>query len=278
MTGRLSLLLATLAVATAAAFFAPSAAAQFREEAFSQQYNSDDPSQQDSVEVLFSLKEYFGGLGHKNELKVGNMFAGSAVFIGGSQIYNRQYWKLPIVYGTIGAGLGGGFYFRSRGDTKASTLCFIGAGVAYWATLMDGVVSYRPNDYPHAGKATLYSILVPGLGQIYNKEYWKVPIYIGGIEASSADSSYDGPFTADQALYYRNIYRRYRDYSLLATAAVYLLQIIDANVFSYMHGFEVNDDISMRVGPAVMLPDNQLASAGLAGGNVGVGLRLGINF
>ena len=250
--------------------------------------------------MLFSLKEYFGGLGHKNELKVGNMFAGSAVFIGGSQIYNRQYWKLPIVYGTIGAGLGGGFYFRSRGDTKASTLCFIGAGVAYWATLMDGVVSYRPNDYPHAGKATLYSILVPGLGQIYNKEYWKVPIYIGGmaaglhyyftfsksferfrniyIEASSADSSYDGPFTADQALYYRNIYRRYRDYSLLATAAVYLLQIIDANVFSYMHGFEVNDDISMRVGPAVMLPDNQLASAGLAGGNVGVGLRLGINF
>ena len=300
MTGRLSLLLATLAAATAAAFFAPSAAAQFREEAFSQQYNSDDPSQQDSVEVLFSLKEYFGGLGHKNELKVGNMFAGSAVFIGGSQIYNRQYWKLPIVYGTIGAGLGGGFYFRSRGDTKASTLCFIGAGAAYWATLMDGVVSYRPNDYPHAGKATLYSILVPGLGQIYNKEYWKVPIYIGGmaaglhyyftfsksferfrniyIEASSADSSYDGPFTADQALYYRNIYRRYRDYSLLATAAVYLLQIIDANVFSYMHGFEVNDDISMRVGPAVMLPDNQLASAGLAGGNVGVGLRLGINF
>ena len=141
---------------------------------------------------------------------------------------------------------------------------------------------------------------MPGLGQIYNKEYWKVPIYIGGmaaglhyyftfsksferfrniyIEASSADSSYDGPFTADQALYYRNIYRRYRDYSLLATAAVYLLQIIDANVFSYMHGFEVNDDISMRVGPAVMLPDNQLASAGLAGGNVGVGLRLGINF
>lgn len=300
MTGRLSLLLATLAVATAAAFFAPSAAAQFREEAFSQQYNSDDPAQQDSVEVLFSLKEYFGGLGHKNELKVGNMFAGSAVFIGGSQIYNRQYWKLPIVYGTIGAGLGGGFYFRSQGDTKASTLCFIGAGVAYWATLMDGVVSYRPNDYPHAGKATLYSILVPGLGQIYNREYWKVPIYIGGmaaglhyyftfsksferfrniyIEASSADSSYDGPFTADQALYYRNIYRRYRDYSLLATAAVYLLQIIDANVFSYMHGFEVNDDISMKVGPAVMLPDNQLALAGLAGGNVGVGLRLGINF
>ena len=56
------------------------------------------------------------------------------------------------------------------------------------------------------------------------------------------------------------------------------MQIIDANVFSYMHGFEVNDDISMRVGPAVMLPDNQLALAGLAGGNVGVGLRLGINF
>lgn len=165
--------------------------------------------------------------------------------------------------------------------------------------MMDGVISYRPNDYPHAGKATLYSILVPGLGQIYNKEYWKVPIYIGGmaaglhyyftfsrsferfrsiyIEASMNGASYDGPFTAEQALYYRNIYRRYRDYSLLATALVYLLQIIDANVFSYMHGFEVNDDISLNMAPAVLLPDNQFAALGPNSG-VGLGLKLGINF
>ena len=59
--------------------------AQFKEEAFSQQYNSDTTSTagKDSVDVMFSFKEYFGALGHKNTMQIGTMFAGSAVFIGG---------------------------------------------------------------------------------------------------------------------------------------------------------------------------------------------------
>lgn len=278
-----------------AAVFSPDASAQFKDAAFSQQYN-DDKGTSDSTDVLFSFKEYFGGLGHKNELKIGSSFGGSVVFIGGQQIYNKDYWKLPLVYGTIGGALGAGFVLNSKGNTEAAKYCFIGAGVAYWATLMDGVVCYKPSVYPHAGKATIYSILLPGLGQIYNREYWKLPLYLGGmvcaahfamdnqtnfvrfknIYAEASQEGYTGPVTKDQAKYYRDLYRRYRDYSLLAFAAVYVLQIIDANVFSYMHDFDIDDDLSLKVSPAVIPPDNQLAINSLK--DTAFGVRVGLTF
>lgn len=301
----------------------PAAFAQFKSEAFSNGFGKEgdatEPS--DSVETTFSLKEYMGGLAHKNELKIGTMAGGSFVFIGGCQIYNKQYWKLPLVYGSIGAGVGGGLYYRNQyqksldaynsaleidpnttltPDNKANTLSkcmFAGAALAYWGTLMDGVVSYKVDTPHHAGKATLYSLLVPGLGQVYNGEYWKVPIYWGALstscafysinkinyerfrriynEATDADSTYKGSITASTALYYRNIYRRYRDYSVLAIAASYLLQVIDANVFSYMQDFEVNDDISMEVRPTVISPDTQYA---FSGGSTAFGFSVGLRF
>ena len=291
-------------IVLASCLFSGTLRAQFRSEAFSQSYSNDKSatSGKDSVEVIFSFKEYFGGLGHKNDLKIGKLVGGSTVFVGGCQIYNKQYWKLPIVYGTIGAGIGAGIYFNSKGNSTAAALSFAGAGLAWWGSLMDGVIRYKPDDYPNAGKATLYSILLPGLGQIYNKEYWKLPLYLGGlgaafhyysdfnrnfqrfrniyIEATNPDVQYDGPITAEQALYYRNIYRRYRDYSTLIIAAVYLLQVIDANVFSYMHNFEVTDDLSMRMEPVIGLPDYQLAMATPGKFSTGMtfGVRLGIQF
>ena len=293
-------LFCTVLTALLAAFSCLNASAQFKEQAFSQQYNDDKASDKDSTDVLFSFKDYFGGLAHKNEIKIGTMTAGSALIIGGSQIYNRQTWKLPIVYGAIGGSLGAGIYLNATGNKEAAKYCFIGAGVAYWGTLMDGVISFKPSVYPHPGKATLFSILVPGLGQIYNREYWKLPIYLGAIgfavhyyadcqtnylrfktiyqEASDPTSGYDGPISADQALYYRNVYRRYRDYSVLAIAVLYLLQVIDANVFSYMHNFEVDDDLSLRVAPAVIMPERQFASISPVNQQTAFGLRLGINF
>lgn len=289
-----------LLTASLAAAFCIDASAQFRSEAFSQQYNDDAAADQDSTEVLFSLKEYFGGLAHKNELKIGTMTGGSALFVGGSQIYNRQTWKLPIIYGALGGSLGTGIYLNTHGKQQAARYCFIGAGVVYWASLMDGVINYRPNDYPHPGTATIFSILVPGLGQIYNHEYWKLPIYLGAmgfafhyytdcnknfqrfrsiyLEATDPETAYTGPISADQALYYRNTYRRYRDYSLLAIAALYLLQVIDANVFSYMHNFEVDDDITLKVAPTVILPEYQFASINPVSQQTAVGFRLGLNF
>ena len=289
-----------LVTAVCAVLSGVGAFAQFKTEAFTQQYNDDPAAAADSTDRLFSLKEYIGGLRHRNELKIGTMTAGSAVFIGGSQIYNRQYWKLPIVYGAIGGSLGAGLILNAKDNKKAATWCFVGAGAAYWATLMDGVINYRPNDYPHPGTATLFSLFVPGLGQIYNHEYWKLPIYLGAmgfavhyyldcrtnyerfrdiyIEASDAGSAYNGPVSGDQALYYRNIYRRYRDYSVLAIAALYLLQVIDANVFSYMHDFEVDDDISLRVAPTMILPEYQIASVKPVSQQAAFGLKLGLSF
>ena len=191
--------------------------AQFKREAFQQSYNDDKATSKDSVDVLFSLKEYFGGLKHENEIKIGTMFAGSLVFVGGEQIYNKQYWKLPIVYTTIFGSLGTGIYLNTQGKHDAAKYCFIGAGVAYWGTLMDGVVSYKSERYPLPGRATLYSLLLPGLGQAYNGEYWKIPIYLGGLatayyfydtnninyqryrriykEATSTEVAYTGPIT-----------------------------------------------------------------------------------
>ena len=302
--------------------FAPRAGAQFKSEAFSNGFGGDDAAPADSAEAMFSLKEYFAGLAHKQELKIGTLAGGSSVFIGGQQIYHRQYWKLPIIYGGLGATVGGGFYYRNKYKTSLdaynaaleldpqttlqvddrshliSNLLFAGGALVYWGTMMDGVISYPTNNPHHPGKATLYSILIPGLGQAYNGEYWKIPIYLGGLvgsahyleinqlqykrfkrihnEATDPDSGYNASISAQTALYYRNLYRRYRDYSILAVAGFYLLQVIDANVFSYMQDFEVNDDISMQVRPTFITPGTQYAFSG--GGTTAFGLSLGLNF
>ena len=293
-------LICSLMAALFAAALCIDASAQFREEAFSQRYNDDPASATDTTDVLFSFKEYVGGLRHDTPLRIGTMTAGSALIIGGSQIYNDQKWKLPIIYGALGGSLAAGIYFQTQNRPNAAKYCFIGAGLVYWASLMDGVINFRPSEYPHPGKATLYSILVPGLGQIYNREYWKLPIYLGAmafaihycidcnvnfqrfrsiyLEATSTETTYTGPISADQALYYRNVYRRYRDYSILAIAALYLLQVIDANVFSYMHNFEVDDNIALKVSPAVIVPEYQLASINPVTQQTAFGVRLGISF
>lgn len=281
------------------AMFILPASAQFKNEAFSNGFGDKDDvsSSKDSVESLFSFKEFFAGVGHKQELKIGSLFAGSMVMIGAEQIYNKQYWKLPIVYGGIGGAIAGGFVVRNSGGSKTlSNGLFAAAGAIYWGTLMDGVINYH-SDNPHLpGRATLYSVLCPGLGQAYNGEYWKIPIYWGGLLASAhylhlnsinyqryrriykeaSEPDYSGRIPAQTAQYYRDVYRRYRDYSILALAAVYLLQAIDANVFAFMQDFEVNEDLTMSISPTILTPDTGYAMAPTQ--SSAIGLSLGIRF
>ncbi len=307
------------------------AKAQFREEAFSQNYASpsDTLASKDSVDQMWSFKEFFHGVAkHDSTLKIGSLFAGSTVFIGAEQFYNKQYWKIPITYAGLGTTIGLGIKYNKQyrasksayelalesdpettltvddDAKKMATYMFASAGLIYWGTLMDGVVNYKKDIKGQAGKATLYSILVPGLGQAYNGEYWKIPIYWGALvgsyhyyatysknykrykrihnEATAEGSTYEGLIPAERALYYRNVFRRFRDYSVVAIVGSYLLQVIDANVFAYMQDFEVNDDLTMKVSPTVIPRYNEYAFAptGATGviGNNAVGVKIGLTF
>ena len=313
-------ILLVLALATAFSF---GANAQFKEEAFSQSYNNpaDTLASRDSVDQMWTFKEFFHGVAkHDSTLKIGSMFAGSTVFIGAEQFYNKQYWKIPVIYAGIGPGIGMGIKYNKQYKAskraydaayeadpettltidqdarRMSNYMFAAAGLVYWGGLMDGVVNYKRDVKNQAGKATIYSILLPGLGQAYNGEFWKIPIYWGAMigsyhywstnntnykrykrihnEATAEDSTYEGLIPAERALYYRNAFRRFRDYSMVALVGSYLLQVIDANVFSYMQDFEVNDDLSMRVGPAVIPQNNEYALLG----NSALGLKVGFTF
>lgn len=274
---------------------------QFKRDAFTQTYADTTEKTQTDTSALFSFKEFFGGLSHKRTPSLKTLTMGSMVFIGSNQIYHKQYWKLPIIYGGIGAGIYGGIHFNKQyqntGETKYqtfSTLSYVGAGLIYWGSLLDGAVNYERDKYPVPAKATVYSLLLPGLGQIYNGEFWKVPIYWGlmagsihfvvdnntqylrwkniYIQASSDDPDVEKPpQSAENAKYFRDYYRRLRDYSILAVAVSYLLQVIDANVFAYMQDFEVSEDISMKVAPSV-IPMGNYAMAPQAMG-VSIGLK-----
>ena len=319
--------------------FSVTSNAQFKEKAFSQTYNeTDSTAVADTSDQLFSFKELFRGLSHKEEIKIGTMFAGSMILPGAAQIYNKDYWKLPIIYGGIGALAGtGGYYLHQYNKSKnayneyltakseyeslnngiypheapaintraknTGTWLMVGAGLVYWGSLLDGVTCYHKDRHPHPGRATLYSALLPGLGQIYNGELFKVPIYWGCLMgsvhflttnninykrfkkihnlATSDDPtvSNDVPISAESAKWYRDVYRRYRDYSIVATALFYLLQVIDANVFAYMHDFEVTDDISMNVEPAMISPYNEYAMANPQSyDRNAIGLKVGFRF
>ena len=275
---------------------------QFKRDAFTQTYADTTEKSKADTSQLFSFKEYFGGLAHKRSASLKTLTMGSAVLVGGTQIYNKQYWKLPIIYGGIGAGIYGGIHFnqlyQSTGEEKYKTyrtLSYVGAGLFYWGSLMDGAACSERGKYPNPAKSTVYSILLPGLGQLYNGEFWKVPLYWGLMagsihfvienntqykrwkwtydQATSDDPEVEKPpQSAENAKYYRDAYRRLRDYSILATAISYLLQVIDANVFAYMQDFEVNDEISMQVKPSV-LPTGEYALAPPA-----VGVSIGLKF
>ena len=100
---------------------------QFKRDAFTQNYADTTQKTAADTSQLFNFKEFFGAMAHKRTASLKTLTMGSTVFIGGNQIYHKQYWKLPIIYGGIGAGVGSGLYFNSRyqqtGDEKFMTWC-----------------------------------------------------------------------------------------------------------------------------------------------------------
>lgn len=145
---------------------------------------------------------------------------------------------------------------------------------------------------PH--KATFYAAILPGLGQAYNKKYWKIPfvyIGIGGVAyAIHFNNKYYNKYKAayrdfivrdpnnksyldvippriseeyllDNAAFFedafkskKQYYRRYRDLSYIGMVGIYVLQIVDATVDAHFYNFDISDDLSMQVQPAMMPP------------------------
>lgn len=126
-------------------------------------------------------------------------------------------------------------------------------------------------------KATWLSVAFPGLGQIYNKKYWKLPIVYGAMATTIyfavdnhtqyrryLDAFYiridDDPNTTDefpllderQLIEFQDLFRKWRDLNIILTGFTYALQIIDAHVDAHLFYYNVDDDLTLRWEPTVI--------------------------
>lgn len=122
-------------------------------------------------------------------------------------------------------------------------------------------------------KAAFYSAILPGLGQAYNKKYWKIPLVYGGLGAgiyfyawnnkkyheyrdeykarldgTSKEGQHPvyGSLSNDGLIRGQKFHQRNRDLSALITAGIYILNIVDANVDAHLLQFNVNENLSIR--------------------------------
>ncbi|MBI3511360.1 MAG: hypothetical protein HY064_11905 [Bacteroidetes bacterium] len=130
-------------------------------------------------------------------------------------------------------------------------------------------------------KAVIYSACLPGLGQVYNKKYWKVPIIYAGFAGLGYgfwwnerewtkyhhallyrydnDPNTIDPYPSysdDDLVTLKNYYERYRNLCVIGATALYTLNLIDAAVDAHLMSFNVNDDLSMNISPAIFPSGN----------------------
>lgn len=131
-------------------------------------------------------------------------------------------------------------------------------------------------------RAAVYSAVLPGLGQAYNRKYWKIPIIYAGfavfgyfivtnnnefatfreayIYTANGDSSYInnpyvGKYDLSQLKDGMSYYQRNRDLSIILGCVWYTLNILEAYVDAHFFSYDISEDISMHISPsAVNLP------------------------
>jgi hypothetical protein len=162
---------------------------------------------------------------------------------------------------------------------------FLGSNIVFSQKKTDDAVliakdTVKSNDIDPLtpAKAAFYSAILPGLGQAYNKKYWKIPIVYGAIGTSmffylDSRKKYNQyrdaykrrleGFNDDEFIVVypdnntlitaQKFYQRNRDFSALFVVGFYVLNIIDANVDAALIQFNVNEDLSVR--PDVKMND-----------------------
>lgn len=160
---------------------------------------------------------------------------------------------------------------------------------------------------PNPTKATWLALVIPGGGQIYNRKYWKLPIFYGGFAGCAYALTWNSKMYKDYSTAYKDAmngnmqsssitdllppgykisetqlkellrkrkdtYRRYRDLSIFAFIGVYLLSVIDAYVDAELSNFDITPYLSMKVEPAVI--DNRIDNSS----NRSVGLQCSFRF
>ena len=160
---------------------------------------------------------------------------------------------------------------------------------------------------PNPTKATWLALVIPGGGQIYNRKYWKLPIFYGGFAGCAYALTWNSKMYKDYSTASKDAmngnmqsssitdllppgykisetqlkellrkrkdtYRRYRDLSIFAFIGVYLLSVIDAYVDAELSNFDITPDLSMKVEPAVI--DNRINNSS----NRSVGLQCSFRF
>lgn len=148
----------------------------------------------------------------------------------------------------------------------------------------------KPKFSPNPTKAVIFSAIFPGLGQIYNRKYWKLPLVYGGFMGCAYAISFNNRYYQDYSNAYmdlmdddpntqsyrdlvpanyvindttwfsgvlkrkKDFYRRYRDLSYIVTVGLYVIWMIDAYVDAQLFDFDISPDLSLRVEPAVFEP------------------------
>ncbi len=154
----------------------------------------------------------------------------------------------------------------------------------------DSIISKEAYDPLRPARAAFYAAALPGLGQVYNKDYWKLPLVYGAIgtgvfvavdsdrefqrfrtafkdrlagrideftEVDPVTGERTEIFSDDALIRGQDLFRRRKELAILVTAGMYVLQIIEANVDAHLTQYDVDDDLTFA-------PDIHTDDLGLA--------------
>lgn len=142
---------------------------------------------------------------------------------------------------------------------------------------------YHPDSTHSPHKAVLKSLIVPGLGQIYNKQYWKLPIVYGGFALlgysyyvaqtnyktflhiaqlqtvgnyNAIDDAHDVYRHKDATvIVFKDFYHRNRDLTIIGTVAFWGIQAVDAYIAAkFQHSYTMDNDLGFKVSPTLINP------------------------